>query len=126
MGGNVTTEHLLGEMMQSGPLHKARTFLIAACAMFAPIAVLAGPPTSAPAATQPAKPVTFDKIISLTLHPAALPRPALRYRLFPDLLDQLPGNAAPTYLLAAELLPSTESQKQLWEKVDKWLDLPIG
>jgi hypothetical protein len=42
--------------------------------------------------------------IRLTLHPAALPRPAGKYRLLPDRADQVPGNAATFYYRAEALL----------------------
>ncbi len=42
--------------------------------------------------------------IRLTLHPMAATPPALRYRLLPDLLEQVPGNAADLYKKAAPLL----------------------
>jgi hypothetical protein len=42
--------------------------------------------------------------IRLTLHPAAAPSPALKYRLLPDRYEQLPGNAATYYYRAEALL----------------------
>jgi hypothetical protein len=42
----------------------------------------------------------------LVIHPALLPRPALKYRLFPKYIEQSPGNAAPQYMKAALSLPA--------------------
>jgi hypothetical protein len=41
-----------------------------------------------------------DKPVSLSLHSAALPKPSLKYRLFPDERDLQPGNAASLYYRA--------------------------
>ena len=59
---------------------------------FAAVILLAQPcmaeQTAAPAET----------LIRLTLHPAAAPRPALKYRLLPDLLEMRPGNPIQGYM----------------------------
>jgi hypothetical protein len=39
---------------------------------------------------------------------AAPPTPALKYRLLPEYAEQAPGNAAPLYLVAFELLPTND------------------
>ena len=38
------------------------------------------------------------EVVDLTIHPAPAPRPALKHRLLPQFLDQVPGNAAPLYM----------------------------
>jgi hypothetical protein len=57
----------------------------------------------------------------LTLRPAALPSPALRYRLLPELREQKPGNAAPHYLRAAEVLKANgrvgDERQELQERL---------
>ncbi|QOV87715.1 hypothetical protein [Humisphaera borealis] len=45
----------------------------------------------------PAEPRTA----AISVYPAASPRPALKYRLIPEAVDKVPGDAAPLYLLAA-------------------------
>jgi hypothetical protein len=41
---------------------------------------------------------TAETLIRLTLHPAAAPRPALKYRLLPELLEMRPGNPIQGYM----------------------------
>lgn len=41
---------------------------------------------------------TPETLIRLTLHPAAAPRPALKYRLLPELLEMRPGNPIQGYM----------------------------
>lgn len=55
----------------------------------------------------------------LVLHPAAEPRPALKYRLLPGLLDLKPGNAAVMYNKAAILVQSSEHEEDQ-EKLSQW------
>jgi hypothetical protein len=66
--------------------------------------------TSAAAAEEP-------RVTRMTVSPAAVPEPALKYRLMPDPFDQEPGNAVPFYLYAI-------SWAFREERVD-WLDLPL-
>lgn len=61
---------------------------------------------------------------TLALAPAAEPVPALRYRLLPDIVDQVNGNAALFYHGAAELCPDVEKD-DLGDKIDKWRDSPL-
>ncbi|HEX2475147.1 MAG TPA: hypothetical protein VHK01_10390, partial [Lacipirellulaceae bacterium] len=61
----------------------------------------------------------------LTLHPVAVPRPALRYRLLPSAVDQLPGNAAVEYgkVMAEEW---TYFNKHVINgKIDEWQEMPL-
>ena len=66
----------------------------------------------------------------LTVRPAGAPKPALRCRLLPGVLDQTPGNAAQLYYLASEV-GGNGTKASVQEKVRKWLatppaDLPRG
>jgi hypothetical protein len=70
---------------------------------------------------QPGEPV------SLTLHPAAPPKPSLKYRLLPDRRDQQPGNAAALYYRAVAMLVENqplfkEIQSEYW---DNWRSMPL-
>jgi hypothetical protein len=58
-------------------------------------------PTTAPA---------FDPYehVTVEIHPMAPPVPALRYRLMPEVSDQIDGNAATQYLLTLELMPEID------------------
>jgi len=70
---------------------------------------------------------TEDKSIQvrkLSLSPAAEPVSAMAYRLLPSLLDQKTGNAALLYYSAAALCPDKEPE-DLYEKIDKWRELPV-
>jgi hypothetical protein len=68
--------------------------------------------------------------IRLSVHPAAPPVPALRYHFMPDLVDQVPGNAALLYLAAAQQMASTRAEPENFptgaddEKIDRWLQTP--
>ena len=63
------------------------------------------------------------KVVSLAVHPAAEPTPALRYRLLPDHIDQEPGNAAQLYYLAANLSERVEAKYK--EHINDWLETPL-
>ena len=49
-------------------------------------------------AAESAKPAI--EVISLTIHPAAVPKPALKYHLLPTFLESTPGDAVPLYMKA--------------------------
>jgi hypothetical protein len=70
------------------------------------------------------------EVISVTIHPAAAPKPALKYHLLPTFLESEPGNAVPCYLKA--LIRHVEIWRQLCDTppsgekcdldlVDEWL-----
>jgi hypothetical protein len=40
------------------------------------------------------------EVVSLTIHPAAAPKPALKYHLLPTFLESTPGDAVPLYMKA--------------------------
>jgi hypothetical protein len=63
--------------------------------------------------------------IRLSLHPADEPRPALRYRLLPTLIDQRPGNAAVFYNKAALMLRQLPEADDDTRRASEWLDLPL-
>jgi hypothetical protein len=68
-----------------------------------------------------------DEPISLTLHPAASPKPSLKYRLLPDRRDQQPGNAATLYYRALALFVENqdllkEIQGEYWAA---WQTMPL-
>ena len=69
------------------------------------------------------------KTIDLSIHPAELSRPAMKYRLLPEFIDRTPGNAAPVYLKAILILKdvrmSSEKEKALWDDVVAWLEMPL-
>jgi len=61
----------------------------------------------------------------ITLHPAAAPRPLLKYRLQPEFIDRIPGNAAVYYgKVKAEQNPFF-SNRELLEKIDRWTRAPL-
>ncbi len=64
------------------------------------------------------------KIVQLDLYPAAPPRLAFQYQLFPGITGLLPeprGNAAVYYYAAVERTPSAEESK----KISEWLKMPL-
>jgi hypothetical protein len=80
------------------------------------------------AAAEPEKPQVEE--IRLTVHPAAVPVPAMRYHFIPDLIDQVPGNAALLYLTAAQQMGAARGEPENAppgaddEKIDRWLATP--
>lgn len=80
-------------------------------------------PASAYRAQPP--PPTPPPPVSLTVDPADEPRPALRYTLVHDVLDQVPGNAAIAYARTTRLLHQNANWKEDSQQVEEWLALPI-
>ena len=76
---------------------------------------------------QPAEP---QPVVKITLHPMPPPRPALQYQLLPPLLERRPGNAAVWWnRIPAErwnFLNDLYKAGGPWEKIDKWMALPLG
>ena len=66
-------------------------------------------------------------VIQLTLKPAGVPVPALKYQLLPKYLERTPGNGAPCYYRAAvwRLLQGSESRQRLDANLRGWLDVPL-
>jgi hypothetical protein len=70
--------------------------------------------------SEPAPPV------KLTLHPAPLPIPALKYRLLPSRLDQTPGNAAVHYgKVTAEHVRFFSNRDGMLDRIDRGQTLPL-
>ncbi len=80
---------------------------------------------SALSAMAETKDLSKGDIVNLAVHPAPAPRPALKYRLLPGFIDQVPGNAVPLYMKAFLLLANDKISDADWEKVPKWLALPV-
>ncbi|HEY3391294.1 MAG TPA: hypothetical protein VGK58_01210 [Lacipirellulaceae bacterium] len=63
--------------------------------------------------------------VKITLHPAAEPTPALKYRLLPERLDQKPGNAAVHYgKVTAEERVFFGNREHL-ERIEAILEMPL-
>jgi hypothetical protein len=68
--------------------------------------------------------------IRLAVYAAAPPVPAMRYHFMPDLVDQVPGNAALLYLAAAQQMvarrgePENNPPGKDDERIDQWLSTP--
>ncbi len=82
----------------------------------------------APPATQPVK-AKGPRVVQLSLSPAPAPRPALKYALLPDYLDQQPVNAEPLMYMTGQLTTQLAG-KQEWDDfyrhVGDWNDLPVA
>src|SRR6266404_6226053 len=61
-------------------------------------------------AAEPAKAQVEE--IHLAIRATAPPVPAMRYHFMPDLVDQVPGNAALLYLAAAQQMASTRGEPE--------------
>jgi hypothetical protein len=86
-------------------------------------AVLFGAFSSLAAAAE-TKNVAKAEVATLVVHPAGEPRPALKYRLLPTFLEQVPGNAAPLYMKAFLLLADAKVSTTDWAAISKWSNLP--
>ncbi len=65
--------------------------------------------------------------VKIVLHPAPEPRPALKYRLLPDILDRKPGNAAVVYGKVKAEQPGFFGNAEVWEKINmKWIVAPLA
>jgi hypothetical protein len=88
-------------------------------------------PASGQAGQPAAKPGPPDEnqapTVKLVLHPAAAPRPALKYQLLPPLVDRRPGNAAVLYnKVPAERTAFFNEFGKMWEKIQKWQETPLS
>ncbi|MHC4402865.1 MAG: hypothetical protein ACYTG0_24655 [Planctomycetota bacterium] len=63
-------------------------------------------------------------VVELTLTPAAEPRPALKHRLLPPLLDRTPGNAAPLYAKAFLLAAQVDVPDDVRARFKQWYEIP--
>ncbi|HEY4722203.1 MAG TPA: hypothetical protein VII92_10175, partial [Anaerolineae bacterium] len=67
-----------------------------------------------------------EQPVKITLHPAAQPTPALKYRLLPGRMDQIPGNAAVYYgKVTAEEMPFF-SNRELRDNIIRWRETPLA
>ena len=79
-----------------------------------------------------AQPVTqpTTQPIRVVLHPSALGRPAMKYRLLPDSIDLTEGNAATLYLMACSRSLLSAAEHPLYKKdvedFEDWLHSPPG
>lgn len=63
--------------------------------------------------------------VDLNIRGAALPKPALKYRLLPPMLDRHPGNAVPLYLKAlSREATSDKALKEFYDKVYPLVEKP--
>jgi len=71
-----------------------------------------------------------DKSVQLTLYPAAVSKPALRYKLLPPFLERRPGNAAVWWnrIPAEQTYFFREFYKENgpYEKLWKWQEMPLN
>ena len=69
-----------------------------------------------------------EQSVPIVLHAAAESRPALKYQLLPPFPERRPGNAAVWW----NRLPAEQEgffvrfNGSVWEKVEKWMEIPIG
>ena len=92
--------------------------------MSRPLACLAVLLAALPAVAQTAN----GEPLRLTLHPAALPQPSLKYRLLPDRGEQEPGNAATLYYRSEAMYFDNKPLLQdvqggAWEV---WAEMPLN
>lgn len=76
------------------------------------------PPNATAASPSPAH-------VTLTVDAADVPRPALRYSLFHDVFDQVPGNAAVAYARATRLMIQNTEWNEHANQISQWLNLPL-
>jgi hypothetical protein len=67
-----------------------------------------------------------EKVIRLTVHPMAAPKPALRYLLLPELKEMNPGNPIQGYLLCFAEQQNFFFNKEACERRDKLQSLPLN
>ncbi len=66
------------------------------------------------------------KVTRMTVHPAAQPRPALKYRLLPGFLERRPGNAAVIYnRIWAENSILQQYVQENRDEIYSWIDMPL-
>jgi hypothetical protein len=70
------------------------------------------------------------KAVKVVIHPAAEPRPALKYELLPPLAERIPGNAAVWWnRIPAErtnFFAEFNKPGGLWDQAAKWMEIPLG
>ena len=66
-----------------------------------------------------------ETLIRLTVHPAATPRPALRYQLLPELGEMNPGNPVQGYMKCFMEQHTFFFDKELFQRREKLLVMPL-
>lgn len=68
----------------------------------------------------------IPEVIRLTIHPAAAPIPALKYRLLPGFLERRPGDAAVVYnRMWAERQNVRQEIREKWRDYYEWWNTPL-
>ena len=86
------------------------------------LAVMVGSAVACRAEQPAANPET---LIRFTLSPAPIPRPALRYRLLPELKEMNPGNPVQAYMRCMLEQQGFFFDKEAYERREKLLAMPI-
>jgi hypothetical protein len=99
--------------------------------IFVTLAALLSPPISSRALAEDSPDTPEEqKTVHLVLYPAAEPKPALKYRLLPPLMERRPGNAAVWWnRIPAErnrFFDDLYANDGPWTRMEKWMDIPIG
>jgi hypothetical protein len=68
---------------------------------------------------------TAETLIRLSVPPAPVPRPALRYLLLPEVKEMNPGNAVPNYMKCLMEQHSFFFDKEAFERREKLLSMPL-
>ena len=90
-----------------------------ALSLLLPLIVVCLQPLAAIGQTLHFSETSDQQSLKVTLHPAAEPRPALKYQLLPTMPDLIPGNAAVYYGKVTAEQPVFRD-RDFWEKVAKW------
>src|SRR5262245_16279218 len=93
-----------------------RTWIV--CALLGAISI----PASAPAAEKDPN----ETVIHFTVSPAALPKPALKYLLLPELKEMTPGNPIQGYLKCFMEQQNFFYNKEVVEQRERWLNAPLN
>jgi hypothetical protein len=96
----------------------ARTLSVCALLTALLVAVLLAPPA-------PAAPGPVETVVTLTVHPAAAPRPALKYQLLPELREMSPGNPVPAYLKCFMEQQNFFFNKDVVAEREQFLTMPL-
>jgi hypothetical protein len=64
--------------------------------------------------------------LKLTIHPAAAPRPALKYQLLPEFKTRIRGNAAVYYGKVTAESQGVFGDRQLLDNIDNWGEMPLA
>lgn len=76
--------------------------------------------------TWQAAPAMDPEVTEIVIHPARVPRPALKHRLLPRLSDQVPGVAAPLYAQAFLAMQERNVDDDTWKKMQgQWVNMPL-